>query len=286
VSTTPLISVVVPAYNVERFLADAVGSVLGQTWKRLELVIVDDGSADGTPELARRFAAEDSRVRVISRANGGPSAARNTGIAEASGELICFLDADDALLPDKLERQVGFLEFFRSCDLVYSDHYIGDDRLNPLRLECRSPPPLPLPKLLAFCNWFAPMSPLMRTHLVRQVGGFDEDLRGAEDWDFWLRASHHGVLAYLPGPVGVYRTHPGQAHHNLERMLENREKVIRKHFQPGSEEWRLAHAARAWSDAKRSRASRNYTRMAFKLLGCAWHARTRRDLRNILDFAY
>ena len=148
VPTPPLVSVIVPSYNVERFLPDAVASVRRQMWKELELIIVDDGSTDGTAELAARFAAEDPRVRVVRKPNGGPSSARNAGIAAARGELVCFLDADDMLLPEKINRQVAFLEFFPGCDLVYSDYYVGDDILNPVFLKCKRPPAVPMREAL------------------------------------------------------------------------------------------------------------------------------------------
>ena len=283
--TPPLVSVIVPSYNVERFLPDAVASVRRQMWKELELIIVDDGSTDGTAELAARFAAEDPRVRVVRKPNGGLSSARNAGIAAARGELVCFLDADDMLLPEKINRQVAFLELFPGCDLVYSDYYVGDDILNPVFLKCKRPPAVPMREILAHCNWFGPMSPLVRSRLLAKVGGFDEELTSSEDWDYWIRASRCGVLAYLPGPVGVYRTHPGQMHKNFARMRTNQEKVIRKHYPPGSNEWRIARASMAWNDAKRAWVARSFGIMATKLVQVAWHARSRRTLKNVMDLA-
>ncbi len=284
--TTSLVSVIVPAYNAARFLPQAVESVVRQTHHNLELIIVDDGSTDATPQLADGFVDRDRRVRVIHKANGGLSSARNAGLAAARGAYLCFLDSDDALLPDKIERPLAFLDFFLLCDLVYSDHYIADDALNPISVDCRSPPDVPMQELLSYCNWFAPISPLMRARLVKTVGYFDEELSSAEDWDYWIRASRCGVLAYLPGPVAVYRRHAGQMHHDWSRMRSNQEKVIRKNFAPGSKEWRLAHAAMAWTQAKRSRAKSSYFKMAVSLCAMAWNARSKRDLRAILQFAY
>jgi glycosyltransferase involved in cell wall biosynthesis len=284
--TTPRVSVIVAAYDAERFLATAVESVLAQTCADLEVIVVDDGSADGTARLAKELEVRDPRVRLVRKPNGGLSSARNAGMSAARGGYLCFLDADDVLLPDKLERQLAFLERSPECDLVYSDHYLGDERLAPLALECRRPPDVPFAELLSYCNWFAPMSPLVRRRLVDRVGHFDEALSSAEDWDYWIRASRCGVLAYLPGPVAIYRTHPGQMHHDLARMRENQARVIRKHFPPGSREWRLAHAAQDWSDAKRAHARRRHLRTAVHLLGLAWHTRSLRDLRRVVRHAY
>jgi glycosyltransferase involved in cell wall biosynthesis len=180
---------------------------------------------------------------------GGLSSARNAGIAAAAGELICFLDADDVLLPDKLERQVAFLDQFPCCDLVFSDWYVGDSTLTPLFLWRCEPPRLPMREVLVYGTWFAPMAPLMRARLVERTGPFDESLRGSEDWDFWIRASGCGALSYLPGPVAVYRLHARQMHRDGALMRNSREGVMRKHFKPGTRELEVARAATALREA-------------------------------------
>ncbi len=284
-STHPLVSVIVPAYNAERFLGDAVASVLRQNSKDLELIIVNDGSSDSTEALIERFKAEDPRVRPVHKDNGGPSSARNAGIAAARGDLVCFLDADDVLLPDKLERQGAFLQYFPSCDLVYSDFYVGDAALNPILLRSMAPPDVPMPELFSYCCWFAPMSPLMRARVLAKVGAFDEKLRTSEDWDFWIRASRCAAFGYLPGPVGVYRMHSAQAHNDVAQIRKTSEDLIRKHFQPGSSEWHNAHASMAWSYAKRQRVAGEYARTAGNLLKLAWHVRSMRTLKNVFVLA-
>lgn len=283
--TRPLVSVIVPAYNAERFLGDAVASVLRQTYAELELIIANDGSSDSTADLVERFTAEDARVRPVHKKNGGPSSARNAGLSAARGELVCFLDADDVFLPDKLERQVGFLQFFPSCDLVYSDFYIGDDQLNPIALWSRSPPDVPLRELFSYCCWFAPMSPLVRALALAKVGPFDEGLRSSEDWDFWIRAVQHVTSGYLPGPVGVYRLHSAQAHHDAERIRRTSDQIIEKHYAPGSSEWHIARAAMAWSYAKRQRLAGDYARMTGNLVKLAWHIRSMRTLKNVFSLS-
>src|SRR5215204_696893 len=104
-----LVSVIMPAYNAGRYIAESVRSVQAQTFGGWELVVVDDGSADDTGEVVRRFAAADARVRYVRRPNGGQAAARNTGLAEARAPFVAFLDADDLWLPEKLEAQLAVM---------------------------------------------------------------------------------------------------------------------------------------------------------------------------------
>lgn len=284
-SARPRVSVVIPAYNAEIFLADAVQSVLQQTWRDLEVVIVNDGSTDSTLALAERFRAGDSRVRVVDKSNGGLSSARNAGIAESSGDLICFLDADDVLLPDKLERQVRFLDDFPGCDLVYSDYYIGDGELTPIWLESVRPGLLRMDQWLLYRNRFAPMSPLLRARLVAAIGEFDQTLRAAEDWDYWIRAAQLGRFSYLPGAVAVYRVHPGQMHHDLELMRSNGRRVADKNFERGSRNWRVLMASWTWSEARHVAGLRRLVRLPVTIVQTAWIARSPRILRDVLRWA-
>jgi glycosyltransferase involved in cell wall biosynthesis len=115
-----LVSIIVPAYNAERFLARTLRSALRQTYVTLEMIVIDDGSTDSTAAVARAFAQSDERVRVISFPNGGVAKARNIGINEAAGELIAFLDADDLWHPTKLERQVAALDEMKDAAAVYT----------------------------------------------------------------------------------------------------------------------------------------------------------------------
>lgn len=275
----PLVSVIVPAFNAEAFLADAVRSALAQTWKTLEVVVVDDGSTDRTGAIAHELAAADGRVRVLHGPNKGVSAARNQGIAAASGSLLCFLDADDVYLPDKVERQVAFLDQFPACDLVYSDYYVADLSLAPGLLICRRPPFL-ISDVLTFRNWFAPLSPLLRASLAERIAGFDETLAGSEDWDYWIRASECGLLSYLPGPVGVYRRHSNQTTRNWELMRKHIERVIVKHRRRGSEAWGNSRATASKMLAEHAWACGQYASMLWYLAEYAWYMRSRRRRRR------
>ncbi len=213
--------------------------VLEDSGREYQLLVGDDGSTDATGTVAEGFKTRDDRVKIVDKANGGLSSARNAGIAAASGDLICFLDADDILLPDKLQRQVAFLDEFKGCDLVYSDYYVGDGELTPVWLESVQPGLPRMDQWLLYRTRFAPMSPLLRARLVAATGDFDQTLRAAEDWDYWIRAAQQGQFCYLPGAVGVYRVHPAQMHHDLELMRTNGRRVADKNFERGSRNWRV-----------------------------------------------
>jgi len=251
--TDPLVSVIIPAYNSSAYLADAIVSATRQTHTNIEIIIVDDGSTDDTGTVADQFAAGDARITVIHQPNGGLSAARNTGMGVAKGEFICFLDADDALLPDKTRQQVAFFQASPDCDLVYSDHFISRVSLEPMDLTVTGPPPLPFTELLVLRNWFPPNVPLLRTSLARRVGTFDESLQAAEDWDYWTRCAAAGQFGYSPGPVAIYRFHGAQMSRQFERMRRAEWQVIDKHYGGCARRSRLARAARHLARAKHSK---------------------------------
>jgi glycosyltransferase involved in cell wall biosynthesis len=230
VSGAPLVSVVVPAFQAERFVADAVGSVLAQSWPRLEVIVVDDGSTDRTAAIVDRLAVEDPRVRPLHQANAGLPGARNAGLAVARGSYVAFLDADDRIAPDKLERQLAVLEEAPVAGLVYGDHRAVRDPDGAVFDVPRGPPPLPFRALLTIRNWFAPFVPLLRRSLVERVGDFDEGFRAAEDWDYWYRCAQLTTFVYLPGVVGDYRLHAGQMHRDRARMAAAHRRFAAKHL--------------------------------------------------------
>jgi len=242
-TTDGLVSVVVPCFNVANYVDDAIRSIQEQTYPAIEIIVVNDGSTDQTQQHLDLHAKSDDRIRIVSQQNRGVSSARNAGLRLARGEFVCFLDADDVLLPDKTEKQVLFLRNKPDADLVYSDYFDGDARLDLIGLVAIRIPDCDLIDAFACRNWLAPHVCLVRRELLKRVGEFDETLHGAEDWDFWIRCAKAGRFGYLPGTVAIYRSHAAQSHHNAAMMFAAGMRVIKKQFRSDSRRYRKALAA-------------------------------------------
>lgn len=197
------VSVIVPAHNYARFLPEALASVRAQTDSDWECIVVDDGSTDETASVLRAAAADDSRVRYVSQGNQGPSAARNRGIAESTGEYVQFLDADDVLPPGKLEHQVLTMDADPSIGIVYSDaRFFRGTSTDFLAYRAPGPRPSttpgasssdPMLRALIENNIIMVEGPLVRRSVIATVGPFEESLDRAEDWQYWLRCVLAGV---------------------------------------------------------------------------------------------
>lgn len=204
----PRVSVIIPTYNRSRMLKEAIDSVLGQDYPHFDLVVVDDGSTDATAELLKTYGQD---LVVIRQPNRGVSAARNAGIAAASGRYIAFLDSDDLWLPQKLSRQV---RFFNQCPdaLVCQTEEIwmrNGRRVNP-GLRHRKLSGMIFEPSLHLCL-VSPSAVMIRRSLFRAVGLFDESLPACEDYDLWLRVGcRHPV--YLIPEAGIIKRggHPDQ----------------------------------------------------------------------------
>ena len=200
------VSVVIPAYNASRTLAQTLRSICAQTYEQLDVIVVDDGSTDGTAAVAASFG--DPRVRVITQANAGHAAARNTGIAAATSRYVAFLDADNLWLPDKLERQISWLRRRPTSRALQSGTYFVRDDLAVLYAEPCISSSDPLLDSLTFRNLPDVMSTLVAERgLLQEIGGFDESLRILQDWDLAIRLARHGQLNSLADPLSAYRLH-------------------------------------------------------------------------------
>ncbi|MGQ9531505.1 MAG: glycosyltransferase family 2 protein [Desulfotomaculales bacterium] len=207
------VSVVVTAFNAAAFLERAVASVLNQTVPVLEVVVVDDASADRTPAVAEKLVRRHPGVAYTRlERNRGVSAARNEGIIRARGEWVAFLDADDAWLPEKLARQLAALARKPQAAWAYCDGWHADESLRPTRhrlsdgLGCTSQGWI-YPRLLAG-EFVWPSTTIFRREVFEAVGLFDEVLRGCEDWDFFIRVARRYPCVYVPEPLVLHRTHP------------------------------------------------------------------------------
>jgi glycosyltransferase involved in cell wall biosynthesis len=202
---SPEVSVVIPTYNRRAMVREAVASALAQREVEFELIVVDDGSTDGTADELERVAAqangenaEHRRMRVVRTANRGVAAARNTGAALASAPLIALLDSDDLWLPQKLERQVASMRADPQCVISQTEELWlrGERRVNPGLRHRKRGGDIFLDSLRTCL--ISPSAVIMRTALLREIGGFDERMAAAEDYDLWLRilARHQvGLLA-------------------------------------------------------------------------------------------
>jgi glycosyltransferase involved in cell wall biosynthesis len=226
----PTVSVIMPAFNAERYLHTAVESVLRQSFGDLELLIVDDGSSDRTVEIAGGYAARDARVRVLRQVNAGPGPARNTGFATAAGRLFAFLDSDDEWDPTFLEEQIAILDSRPDVDVLVANARnrggLADGKPSrPLRGEGR---PITLAEILADETCLFIMV-VFRREVVAAVGGFDPDLLTNEEYEMWIRAALAGfTFARHTTPLGWYACRPDSLSSSDTRMLSGILRVLEK----------------------------------------------------------
>lgn len=236
------VSVAMPTYNRGYILADAIKSVLAQTFRDWELVIVDDGSRDNTQEVVSHF--QDSRLRYLRHeANRGYSAACNTGMSAARGDLIAFLDSDDFWEPDKLERSVQFLDTNSAVVAVFTDTKKHDGRnsfSSSVRADCpqttehiRSqgfPQTTVLAQPAAYALFLEELPVKMPSLMIRRDaakiagGGFREDWSSASDWEFLLRLARQGSFGYIDLPLTTVRIQADSTH-NLH-CVEDKVRLI------------------------------------------------------------
>ena len=202
-----LVSIVIPSYNTEKYIKEAVDSALAQTYTPIEIIVVDDGSTDNTKNVLGPYL-ERNAITYIYQANRGLAGARNTGIKASRGEYIAFLDADDIFLPEKVARQAAHLDANPKCDISYCDlyHFWDEeaDKLFKLQYQYYSGADV-LPHLLEK-SFIAPLSTVFRRSTFETYGMFDENFRRSEDLEFWLRLSYSGAnFCFLPEILGKLR---------------------------------------------------------------------------------
>ena len=208
---SPLVSVIVPAYDVAEFIGEALDSVLAQTYTDYEIIVVNDGSPD-TKALERALKPYLSRIVYLKQENRGVSAARNSGIAAAQGSLIAFLDGDDTWLPNYLEVQVARIQADPSIDVLYPNVMMFSDSSESgedFMTICPSNGEVTFERLLLQeCN--VSNCSIARRETIVRAGLFDEALRSVEDFDLWLRViKHGGRIAYHRDVLANYRRRPG-----------------------------------------------------------------------------
>ncbi|MBA2463058.1 MAG: glycosyltransferase [Actinobacteria bacterium] len=208
--TVPRVSVVMPVLDGERFVAESIASVLRQTDDDLELIVVDDGSTDRTPELLAEFARADRRVCVLRRTHGGLTSALNAGFEAASAPFVARLDSDDVAVEDRLERQLAALNQRPSVGVIGGAVEMIDGEG---RLLWTDPYPLEPDEIRQVIWKFCPVlhsAVMIRREAWQQAGGYREAFRRAEDYDLWFRVLERWDIANLAEPVVRYRVHADQ----------------------------------------------------------------------------
>lgn len=206
-----LISVMMPAYNAEQYIEEAIESLLAQTYTHWELIVVNDGSTDRTVEIVSRFT--DPRIRLIHQKNGGESAARNTALDHMNGEWLAYLDSDDAYLPNHLEVTAAYLEEHPDRDAVYTDGYHIDPdghRMKTLSSRRRGPFEGKLfEQLITSSDVFGPpLCVVLRRQIITDHAlRYDTRIVIGPDWDFFIQYSEHANFGYLDEQTCLYRVH-------------------------------------------------------------------------------
>lgn len=209
---SPVVSVIIPAYNTARYIGEALDSVFDQTFRDCEVIVVNDGSPD-TADLEAVLQKYGNQIRYFKQENRGPASARNTGMRHAKGQFLVFLDGDDIWLPDFLTDMLDFLEKNPFIDMACADCvYFGDPKWEGTSWQSLHPleSPVTFEKLLPTHGGACMFVALLRKDTVLKVGFFDEELRILEDYHYWMRLVYHGgKLAYVPRILGKRRMHPG-----------------------------------------------------------------------------
>lgn len=224
----PLVTAIIPAYNAQNHLGDAIRSVLDQTYRNTECLVIDDGSTDRTADVVAMFG---RAVRYIRKPNGGVASARNRGVAEAVGSLVAFLDADDVWVPEKLELQVALLGRRPDVGLIYSGLFVVDERLRRVReLVTHSPEEAVQNALLLQSSTLTSQTAVMPIDVFRDVGGFDERLSTSADTDLACRIALRYPIDRIGKPLLLYRQHGGQMHLDVRAMEHDMLLIYEKIF--------------------------------------------------------
>lgn len=207
---TNFVSVIIPCFNAEKWLKEAIDSVLAQTYPQIEIIVIDDGSSDRSLSIIQSYG---NQLIWRTQKNQGANRSRNLGFTLASGDYIQYLDADDYLLPEKIARQVECLQS-TDADFVYSDwryqHHLADDRVDLDEIQVCGDKSDFLESLLANDRWSNSAPILFTRSLVERVS-WDESLTAAQDRDFLFSVMLAGAKCiYLPGCNSIYRTHSGE----------------------------------------------------------------------------
>jgi glycosyltransferase involved in cell wall biosynthesis len=227
--THPLVSIIIPAFNVELFIEETIRSVLNQTYSNIECIVIDDGSTDSTAKIIKSIQISDQRIQYYYQVNKGVSSARNYGFKLSKGEFICFLDADDIWLPSRIEKMVIlFQKLSKEYGLIHSDisHIDEESKLLGTKQTGLSGRVLDDLLLLQQCVIPAPSSIMVRRKTMEKTGLFNIELSNAADYDFFLRVAKYYKVKRIPEVLSYYRKHPSNMSSNISVIEKDQVKVF------------------------------------------------------------
>jgi glycosyltransferase involved in cell wall biosynthesis len=227
----PTISVIIPTYNGMNCISDTLDSVLCQTYKDYEIIIVDDGSTDNTKDVIEKYVeAYPAKVRYILQQNAGQGSARNRGIKESGGEYVAFLDHDDLWLPEKLEKQIELIDSLKDNNVVvFGDQYEFDENgvtSKSAFKEISKPHNGFVFEKLFYQNFITSQTVLAKRGFFNKVGFFQEGITYVEDFDMWLRLAKHYEFHYVQDVIAGHRIHSKQVSRNIHKMRDEHFMVL------------------------------------------------------------
>ncbi len=206
----PLVSVIMAAKNVEKYISEAIDSVINQTYKNWELIIVDDGSNDTTLSIIHSYVKNDSRIKIICNEKSvGQAIARNTAVKNSSGDFLAILDADDIAMPDRITGQVHFLENNPNVSAIGGHAEIIDENGKSLGIKRKALNIDAIRFSLLLQNQFIHSAMMIRRDVFNKFGGYDNDFLYAEDYDLWCRIIEKNIILNINKVVSKYRIQPG-----------------------------------------------------------------------------
>jgi teichuronic acid biosynthesis glycosyltransferase TuaG len=227
---TPLISVIMPAYNSERYIAAALDSILAQTYTNWETIVVDDGSRDGTAEIVKSYVVKDARIKYVFQENQRMAAARNKALSIAQGKYIAFLDNDDLFVPEKLVTQVAFMESHPECDISYGKiQHFYDGEPDVLYVN-RNEGPLEGDAFRSFLwrNSVNVLQTMVRKELFEKYGAFQGKWPACDEQYLWVNFARHGAkFVAMDAVVGLYREHRGSDSHRKQHIYYTAESFLK-----------------------------------------------------------
>lgn len=244
IAMEPLVTVIIPAYNHEKYIEECLESVINQTYPNLEIIVINDGSKDNTDSIIRRFVALKSRnITYLSKENEGLCKTLNIGLEMTHGKYVSFIASDDAWLPSRIEEGVLFLESNRNIGMVFSDAFFTNfNEKSALKYSEYKPKIKKLFKnsiqnsniyeAMLVENIVLALTVLIRKECIDNVGIFDESLE-FEDYDMWLRVTSKYPIAYIDKPLAFYRIHDSNISNSSKIMLKGALQSIRKQYRTG-----------------------------------------------------